>query len=318
MVRTFLETAIDRIGQDRHAEALRVLRRGLERMPADWRPIRRVGSWTHCSFWSAREFAEYLRIHPEQEPVRWARPSFSQALYWMSHCLWELDRPEEAEEAIVRGVQLEPDHPDSLCELAFFQQQRGAWEEALETFRAAGSRRDWPTPDQRALALRGQGSCLTELWDFDQAAVVLLESLRFEPGNRVAMGELQFLQRKREEVERQEGLSVRDRARAYPPVLAESKEMLRFAASVPAMSGAKTVGRENYERIRRGFESFGWLGFESEFISLYPGKDEETQRRKAQLMRDRLFRTAAGPDGTPGARTGRTRGDSGVPGFSIQ
>ena len=44
--------------------------------------------------------------------------------------------------SIQKALQLEPDHPDILCELGYMQQESESWEEALESYkrrRGAGS-----------------------------------------------------------------------------------------------------------------------------------------------------------------------------------
>jgi tetratricopeptide (TPR) repeat protein len=292
MARSFLETALDRIGERRFSEALRVLRRGLAGMPKGWQPFLWKGEWLHGSFWSAQEFAEYTRADATGADLMWVKPSYSQAWYWVAHCEWEMGKGEEAERSIRKALHLEPDHPDILCELGYMLQESESWEEALESYRRAAQARKWLTADQRGLALRGQGYCLIELWEFEKAAHALLESLRAEPGHRVAMNELEFLQQKREEVDQQGLLAPRDRPLVYAPPTEESRQMLAFAATVPAVPGSSTVGRSNYGRIRRAFERLGWLGFEAEFVSLYPAEDPATRALKSQLMRDRIFQSA--------------------------
>lgn len=261
-------------------------------MPEGWRPFVRRNGILHASFWSVDEFNEYVKHDRSGEPVLWTGPSYSKAWYWVAHCEWELGRRDEAERAIAEALRLEPDHPEVLCEAAFHRQQKELWPESLEAYRAALRGRSWATADQRGLALRGQGYCLIELWDFEAAAHSLLESLRAEPGNRVAMGELAYLQRTREEADGHKEIGPGDRAALYPPVSPEMREMISFAASVPSASALRVLGRRNYQRIRKAFEELGWLGFQAEFISLYPAEDEETRRLKAWVLRDPIFHAA--------------------------
>jgi tetratricopeptide (TPR) repeat protein len=303
MGQSFIESAVDRIGDRRHKEALRILGRGIRSMPPGWTPRKREGEWLRCAFWSAQEFAEFVRCHPEERDVQWTSPSFAKAWYWVAHCEYELGRAGEAERAIRQSIQLEPDHPEALCELGFFQQERDEWEAALATYRQAETARPWLTSDQRGLALRGQGFCLIELWEFDSAAQALLESLRHEPGNEIGLSELAYLQRRREEVEHHQRLAPDERLRFYPPPSTDTREMVAFARESPPLSGARAVGKRNFERLRRAYAASGWLGFEGVFVSLYPARDLATQQRKAALLRDPVFRGSGVTD--------LLRGDSG-------
>lgn len=292
MPRSFMQTAEARIGRQQYAEALRVLKRGLSSMPEGWSPFVRSDDLLRAAFWSVDEFNEYIKQDQSGESVFWTGPSYSKAWYWVAHCEWELGRRDEAERAIEQALRLEPDHPEILCEVGFHRQQKEQWPESLEAYRAALRGRSWATPDQRGLALRGQGYCLIELWDFEEAAHVLLESLRAEPGNHVAMGELAYLQKTREEADGHKNLDPGQRAALYPPAAPEMREMIAFAASVPAARAQGVLGRHGFQRIRKAFEQMGWLGFQAEFISLYPQESEETRRLKALALRDPLFHTA--------------------------
>jgi tetratricopeptide (TPR) repeat protein len=73
----------------------------------------------------------------------------------------------------------------------------GLHEEAYNLYLNAAEIRPWVSMHQKARALRGAGIALIDLNRFDEAETILKKLLEIEPGNRVALHELQYIERLR-------------------------------------------------------------------------------------------------------------------------
>jgi tetratricopeptide (TPR) repeat protein len=85
---------------------------------------------------------------------------------------------------------LEPTQPVTLCEMALVHVERGDHEKAIALYDQALETRPWISDSVRALVLRGKGVRLIDLGDLDAAKGCLMESLRYAPGNEMAINEL--------------------------------------------------------------------------------------------------------------------------------
>jgi tetratricopeptide (TPR) repeat protein len=84
-------------------------------------------------------------------------------------------------------------------ETGYILNQIGKPEEGLTAYRRAQalSERYSSQRPYRAMALRGVGSSLIELKQLDEAEQTFLASLEIEPGNKLALSELDYIRRQR-------------------------------------------------------------------------------------------------------------------------
>ena len=183
-------------------EAGEVLGELVKNQPRGWKPVRKHKDGMAISFWDQSEFFCYvahIKDQPQKkdEKVIWDSPSYSKAYYLMAFMAVEQSDWKTALELIIKALKLEPDHPTLLCENALILGRMGKHAEALDIYIEAAKSRKWAPVDQHARALRGAAIALIDLGDLDKAEAFLNDSLKLEPGNRVALNELQYIRKLR-------------------------------------------------------------------------------------------------------------------------
>lgn len=128
--------------------------------------------------------------------------TWAYAHYGKAYALVDLNRLEEAVKEIDLALQLAPLNPQFLSERAYLYRSTSEWDKMLEGYRSALSYIDMATPDnlkssERARALRGEGYALIELGDLDLAEKSFKKSLKLEPRNEMALGELVYIKQLR-------------------------------------------------------------------------------------------------------------------------
>ena len=128
--------------------------------------------------------------------------------YGKAYALIELNRPDEATEALEKALALSPYNPQFLSERGHLYQMRKDWPEMLrsnlsaEEFAGVGSP-DYQRNKEHARALRGQGFALIELDRLQEAESRFLESLELEPDSQNARNELLYIEQlKRKSLEK--------------------------------------------------------------------------------------------------------------------
>lgn len=112
----------------------------------------------------------------------------------------EIGRHEEAVRVLDRGLALNAAHgsefaetlPSLISERAVALAQLKRFPEALEGYES-GLRLPGVEDRDKARMLRGRGYVLTELGRLDEAEAAYQESLKLEPGNRIALNELEYI-----------------------------------------------------------------------------------------------------------------------------
>lgn len=122
-----------------------------------------------------------------------------EAMLVKGYALIELKRPAEAEQMLATLVGHAPKNPQYLAEYAYAVRVNGDVPQALALYKRAESAAAQVTDKAsaahwRAVALRGQGYCYTELQRWADAVKAYQRSLKHEPGNDVALQELQFIE----------------------------------------------------------------------------------------------------------------------------
>jgi tetratricopeptide (TPR) repeat protein len=189
----FTENALRLIRDGRPDEALDVLTQAIGAMPTDWTAIRQQGEDETVYCWDLEEFRKYSHYRTSAGFIDWYRGSYSQAC-----CLagsLHIDRGDlpEALRLFDLGLELEPNHPELMCEKAYVHQVQNQHQQALDLFRQAETSRPWITDDQKARALRGQGVCLVDLDRLDEAEQVLVRAEQVYPEDTKAAKELEFI-----------------------------------------------------------------------------------------------------------------------------
>ncbi len=128
-------------------------------------------------------------------------PTWANGYYGKAYALIELNRFDEAAVALDRALELSPANPQFLSERGYLYRASREWDKMLASNQAAlehvplapESLRD----AERARALRGAGYALIELDRLDEAERHFRDSLKIEPKNQVALGELDYIKQLR-------------------------------------------------------------------------------------------------------------------------
>ncbi len=123
--------------------------------------------------------------------------------YGKAFALIELNRFDEAAEALDRALELSPANSQFLTERGYLYRASREWDKMLASHQAALEHVDF-SPDaqrdtERARALRGAGYALIELDRLDEAERHFRDSLKIEPGNPVALDELDYIKKLRKQ-----------------------------------------------------------------------------------------------------------------------
>jgi tetratricopeptide (TPR) repeat protein len=130
----------------------------------------------------------------------------SDALYLRAIAYTELGRRTDAIEALEQLTQLSPDYPRYFVELAYAYRASGDKAAAMETYRHAAGLASAPGQQKyRAAALRGIGFLLVDKGDLEGGEKAYRDSLSDDPQNKIALGELQYIARKRGVTEQKGG-----------------------------------------------------------------------------------------------------------------
>lgn len=129
---------------------------------------------------------------------------WSYAYYSKGYALFELNRFDEAGQALDKALALSPHNAKYLVERSQVHRARGEWEQMLALNQSALAFIDIATPDdlkksERAVALRSQGFALIELNRLDEAQDSFKQSLKFDSKSEIARGELEYIKKLRKQ-----------------------------------------------------------------------------------------------------------------------
>jgi len=128
-------------------------------------------------------------------------PTWSYGYYGKAYALIELNRFDEAAAALDRALELAPANSQFLTERGYLYRTSREWDMMLASNQAALEHAQLTPESQResvrARALRGAGYALIELDRLDEAEHHFRDSLKIEPKNQVALGELDYIKQLR-------------------------------------------------------------------------------------------------------------------------
>jgi len=192
------------LSQHKISDARVALNRILAGMPPGWQPVRENAGGVAISYWDQQEFLE-CSMHDSQrykKTVSWTPLSYTRAWYLVAFLAIEDKQGAEAERAIDQALTLEPDRALLLNEKATILQQLPARlnDSLAYNHKAIDSQRCASAAAHKAdlsRAWRSLGVALIDLGRFDEADAALGESLKIDPGNRMTINELVYLEKMR-------------------------------------------------------------------------------------------------------------------------
>lgn len=214
-----LKLALQALERKQFVKARAILEDVVTRTPADYHYHWQEKGDDFIEFWEEEEFLAYVAYAraqpsvPYDGKVVWIVNTYPRAHFTLGFIGVAEGHPDVAQAHLERSLQLEPDQPWTLCEMAHIAAGQGRHDAALELYERALAVRPWATPRQKARALRGKAyelvelvkhnplaqasdlkaACVEGIERFTQARECLVASLDYEPDNKMAQQERSYL-----------------------------------------------------------------------------------------------------------------------------
>lgn len=145
----------------------------------------------------AREYEAFLAAHADGQPTEWIDISCAQALQMRGYAAAARQQWPQALDWLDQSVAIGPYLASTYIERGYVLRGMQRLDEALASYRhALALSETYPRArPAQAMALRGIGVVLIDLQDLDGARASLHRSLEVEPGNAVALNELEYIDR---------------------------------------------------------------------------------------------------------------------------
>lgn len=155
----------------------------------------------------AAQYHLYLDEHADGAPTEWLDVACASAYTLVGFLHAGEKRMEAALPFLDRAIAIAPYYPNPLTEKGFVLNQLGRHDEAISAYRAAIAlgERHASAAHMKAIALRGIGWALVEQGDLDGAQRAYEDSLVVDPGNRTALGELEYIAQQRADAASSDG-----------------------------------------------------------------------------------------------------------------
>lgn len=189
--------AANLVQQERFDEAGKVL----DGVLAHFAKLMRDGKRKYVSFRSDDDYKQFVGEY-QAGPGGKAKPkitrvhdSFAQALQLKAYIASSLQNWDEATEYLDKKISYAPYEAQPHLEKGYVLNARGRPAEGLESYKKAYelAQAHNAARQEQAAALRGMGSTLIELGRLDEAEDSYNKSLEIDPGNRIALNELQYI-----------------------------------------------------------------------------------------------------------------------------
>lgn len=184
------------------AEALQLLREVIANAPSDYANSSEEPDGTLViKFWDQSSFVHYVmwqKARAADRGVRWIGNAYPRAFYYLGFIGVKLKHYADALHYLEQGHRLEPTNPKFQFEKAQALVHSGEKEKALALYEAVNEPGPFVSARDLAIAHRGRGFVLIELGRLDEAERAFHSSLQIEPGNKIALQELQYIEHLRQ------------------------------------------------------------------------------------------------------------------------
>lgn len=173
-------------------------------MDTAWATLRRVIAWCDAlqrpdrkivSFADGDEYEAYVAARSDDTPVEWIDIACPASYYAAGFLHAEARQWEAALPPLQRAIDIAPFFADAHNERGFVFNQMGRRDEAIAEYKIAlALGGEHPRSAYvRPIALRGIGWALIEDGDLPGARQAYERSLELDPGNKLALGELEYI-----------------------------------------------------------------------------------------------------------------------------
>ena len=167
--------------------------------PKDYKNMFEEDGKLFYKFWNIEEFKKFIEVTKPNKEVVWLKNTYPKCCYYLAVIHIESKNFEDAFKVLNKGLELEPDNPTLLSELALWfcvvgmdNKDETFLHKSIEYYNKAFNSRVFNTNEQKASALRGIGFVFIELKDYEQAKKFYEKSLEYED-NEIAQNELKFI-----------------------------------------------------------------------------------------------------------------------------
>jgi tetratricopeptide (TPR) repeat protein len=130
--------------------------------------------------------------------VSWVLNAYPRAYFHLGFLCVQRRQFERALGYLERALALEPGNPQVICEMAQTLAHLGRWPGALALYEQIQEVGPHISSQDLAMAWRGRGFVLIEMEQLDEAEAAFHTSLELEPDNRLALGELEYIEHLRQ------------------------------------------------------------------------------------------------------------------------
>jgi tetratricopeptide (TPR) repeat protein len=160
------------------------------------------GDAVAIKFWDEASFVHYVMWQKQQggavKAIRWIGNAYPRAHYYMGFIGVKKQDFDRAIAFLDKGHALEPTNPKFAFEKAQALVHSGRKHEALALYSSVTEIGPFVGARDLAIARRGRGFVLIELQDLDGAEAAFRASLELEPGNEIALNEVEYIRHLRQ------------------------------------------------------------------------------------------------------------------------
>lgn len=192
-----VDEAIKEIVSNNNEVAESLLLSVIANTPNDYSNVSEDENGLCIKFWDQLEFSQYASWSKKkgvEKNIKWISNAYPRAYYFLGFLYVKLKRYDSALEMLDKGLLLEPTNPKFKCEKAQALTYAGRKEESLLLYKDISEIGLYVSTFNLATAWRGRGFVLTEMNRLDEAENAYKISLQFEPENKNALNELQYIE----------------------------------------------------------------------------------------------------------------------------
>lgn len=187
-----LYKAIKAIERNDLSSARRLLQEVVANAPEEYVYSYEGGDQLFIKFWDGEEFFQHMTTVGQKQNKRivWIPSVYPRAYFHLAFIDMENGEYQSALTHLEASLKLEPDQPVSLCEMALAYSKMGDHRKAFSLYEQTLEVKRYVTSNLKARALRGKGIELMDLEEWELAKKSLIESLKYEPNNKITLHEL--------------------------------------------------------------------------------------------------------------------------------
>ncbi len=198
--------AMELVHTKQNTKAKKILEKFVKTMPDNWAARKETSEKVNIVYWNQEHLTQCFPIDAvttKKSLEANLGNSYSQAFYVLGYIATEEGDAASAIQYLDKALALEPNNPIIISERAVGMLDGTKLEEKLALFERALDKGICISDSDKARTLRGKGVTLIDMGRLDEAEKALYESLKFEPNNGIAIGELNYIDKLRNGAQKQ-------------------------------------------------------------------------------------------------------------------